>query len=98
MLGFSDALYITFYDIQPTLYYGSIFLCVEWGTGSFMKFYPITGYNSTATDTTGDVKTYKHQRSDGTYDFQIVFPLRYSHGFVVIGGNVISGTIHVAQS
>lgn len=94
MFGFPDALYITFYNIQPAHYYGSIFLCVEWGTaGSFSRFYPIIGYDTTATDTVSDVKTYKHQRANGTYDFQIVFPSQYSHGFVVFGGNITSGIV-----
>ena len=94
VFGFTDARYIYFYNIQPTAYYGSIFLCVEWGsTGSFSRFYPITGYNTTATDTVSDVKTYKHKRADGTCDFQIVFPSQYSHGFVVFGGNIISGIV-----
>ena len=89
MVGFANMWYMYVYGLTAEQYYGTIHLVCTAGTASYV----LNGYDGTSTDTTSTIKTYKHQRSDGKYDFQIVFPSHYVYGSVVLGGGIAAAGI-----
>lgn len=86
--GYSNIYYITLTDIPSTGYYGPV--CIFASGKSYV--YNLTGYDSTETDASGTVKTYKHALSNGMYDFQIVFPEHYTHCTMILSGIIANNT------
>ncbi len=84
--GFADRLYAIIY-LPSAQYYGVVHVITN--KGSLTQI--LNGYDGTTTSTSGNIKSYKHDRGNGTYDIQIVFPDNYTHGVVIVGGSAAAG-------
>lgn len=79
---------------DPGNYYGAVLVGVQnAGNTNGLFFQALSGYESTVAQTSGAIKTYRHQRPNGKVDIQFVFPTQYTHGFIIIGGAVYSGEL-----
>ena len=86
-VGFVDKYYLTVGPCRGIYYYGVIFICTNMGD---LQSYKLSGFSSTQTSTSGTFKTYKHEVSSDLYDFQVVFPSKWTHGFFIISGAIAS--------
>lgn len=87
--GFSNKLYVDLLNLSSATFYGIAKVITPHGE----KTINLIGYDATQTDTSGAIKTYKHNRS-GVLDVQFVFPNAYTHGVLILGGAVVNAVIH----